>query len=82
MIVANLVKKFPFLFTTPEGSLMCSRQVPRSSDSLINCELHDSESSMVAFAAETLDLDRLKSGGLHEKHASATWNLGNISAFA
>jgi hypothetical protein len=24
----------------------------------------------------------LKSGGLHEKHAVATWNLGTISAFA
>jgi hypothetical protein len=23
----------------------------------------------------------LKSGGLHEKHAVATWNLGTISAF-
>jgi len=25
---------------------------------------------------------RFKSGGLHEKHLVATWNLGNISAFA
>jgi hypothetical protein len=24
----------------------------------------------------------LKAGGLHEKHAVATWNLGTISAFA
>jgi hypothetical protein len=24
----------------------------------------------------------LKSGGLHEKHAVATWNLGTISVFA
>jgi hypothetical protein len=24
----------------------------------------------------------LKLGGLHEKHAVATWNLGTISAFA
>jgi hypothetical protein len=24
----------------------------------------------------------LKSGGLHEKHAVATWNLGTVSAFA
>jgi hypothetical protein len=24
----------------------------------------------------------LKGGGLHEKHAVATWNLGTISAFA
>jgi hypothetical protein len=24
----------------------------------------------------------LKFGGLHEKHAVATWNLGTISAFA
>jgi hypothetical protein len=26
--------------------------------------------------------DEFKSGGLHEKHAVATWNLGTISAFA
>jgi len=25
---------------------------------------------------------KFKSGGLHEKHAVATWNLGTISAFA
>ena len=25
---------------------------------------------------------RIKSGGLHEKHVVATWNLGTISAFA
>jgi hypothetical protein len=24
----------------------------------------------------------LKLGGLHEKHAVATWNLGTVSAFA
>jgi len=25
--------------------------------------------------------DKFKSGGLHEKHVVATWNLGTISAF-
>jgi hypothetical protein len=29
-----------------------------------------------------LILMSLKSGGLHEEHAVATWNLGTISAFA
>jgi hypothetical protein len=28
------------------------------------------------------NFDELISGGLHEKHAAATWNLGTISAFA
>jgi hypothetical protein len=29
-----------------------------------------------------LNFDELKSGGLVEKHAVATWDLGTISAFA
>jgi hypothetical protein len=28
------------------------------------------------------NFDEFKSGGLHEKRAVATWNLGTISAFA
>jgi hypothetical protein len=28
------------------------------------------------------NFDEFKMGGLHEKHAVATWNLGTISAFA
>jgi hypothetical protein len=37
---------------------------------------------LVAFTAEGFDSDEFKSGGLHEKHAVATENLGNISAVA
>jgi hypothetical protein len=32
--------------------------------------------------ARERNFDEFKSGGLHEKHAVATWNLGTISAFA
>jgi hypothetical protein len=34
------------------------------------------------FTAEEFNFDEFKSGGLHEKHALATWNLGTIPAFA
>jgi hypothetical protein len=37
---------------------------------------------LVALTAMELNFDKFKSGGLHEKHAVATWNLGTISAFA
>jgi hypothetical protein len=37
---------------------------------------------LVALTAEERNFDKLKSGGLHEKHAVATWNSGTISAFA
>jgi hypothetical protein len=37
---------------------------------------------VVALSAEELNFDKFKSGGLHERHAVATWNLGTISAFA
>jgi hypothetical protein len=37
---------------------------------------------LVALSARKLNFDKFKSGGLHEKHAVATWNLGTISAFA
>jgi hypothetical protein len=33
-------------------------------------------------AQQGVILKSLKSRGLHEKHAVATWNLGTISAFA
>jgi hypothetical protein len=36
----------------------------------------------VALSAEELNFDKFKSGGLRERHAVATWNLGTISAFA
>jgi hypothetical protein len=29
-----------------------------------------------------VNFDEFKSGGLHERHAVAAWNLGTISAFA
>jgi hypothetical protein len=38
--------------------------------------------NIVAFRAEGFNFDEFKSGGLHEKHAVATGNLGTISAFA
>jgi hypothetical protein len=56
--------------------------VPLSFDLLINCELHDLESSMVVFIAEGRNFDEFKSGGLHEKHALASWNLGILATFA
>jgi hypothetical protein len=37
---------------------------------------------LMALAAMELNFDEFKSGGLHEKHAVTTWNLGTISAFA
>jgi hypothetical protein len=37
---------------------------------------------LVALTARELNFDEFKSGGLHEKHAVATWNMGTISAFA
>jgi hypothetical protein len=36
----------------------------------------------IILVALELNFDEFKSGGLHEKHAVATWNLGTISAFA
>jgi hypothetical protein len=36
----------------------------------------------VILTARERNFDEFKSGGLHEKHAVATWNLGTISAFA
>jgi hypothetical protein len=38
-------------------------------------------SNLVASTASGY-FDKFKSGGLHERHAVATWNLGTISAFA
>jgi hypothetical protein len=37
---------------------------------------------LAALTARELNFDESKSGGLHEKHGGATWNLGTISAFA
>jgi hypothetical protein len=37
---------------------------------------------LVIFTARERNFDEFKSGGLHEKHAVATWNLGTISALA
>jgi hypothetical protein len=37
---------------------------------------------LVALTAMELNFDEFKSGGLHENHAVATWNLGIISEFA
>jgi hypothetical protein len=37
---------------------------------------------LVALTTRELNFDAFKSGGLHEKHAVATWNLGTISEFA
>jgi hypothetical protein len=35
---------------------------------------------LVILTARERNFDEFKSGGLHEKHAVATWNLGTISA--
>ncbi|PNF29739.1 hypothetical protein B7P43_G11203 [Cryptotermes secundus] len=35
---------------------------------------------LVILTARDRNFDEFKSGGLHEKHAVATWNLGTISA--
>jgi hypothetical protein len=37
---------------------------------------------LVILAARERNFDKFKSGGLHEKHAVATSNLGTVSAFA
>jgi hypothetical protein len=36
----------------------------------------------VALTAMKINFDEFNSGGLHEKHAEATWYLGSISAYA
>jgi hypothetical protein len=38
--------------------------------------------SFIGLHSNRVNFDQFKSGGLHEKHAVATWNLGTISAFA
>jgi hypothetical protein len=37
---------------------------------------------LVALTPKELNFDDFKSGGLHEKRAVATWNLGTILTFA
>jgi hypothetical protein len=49
---------------------------------LINGALRDWRSNLVTFTVERFKFDEFQSGGLHEKYALATWNLGTISAFA
>jgi hypothetical protein len=36
----------------------------------------------VTFTAEKFNIEEFKSGGLHEKHAIATWGLRTIPGFA
>jgi hypothetical protein len=36
----------------------------------------------VAFTVDEFSFDDCKPEGLNQKHAVATWNLGNIAAFA
>jgi hypothetical protein len=36
----------------------------------------------VTFTVGGFNFGEFKSGGLHEKHAVATWDLGTISTFA
>jgi hypothetical protein len=55
------------------------RQGPRDFDFRFSIIL---KKKLVALPARELNFDEFKSGGLHEKHAVATWNLGTISAFA
>jgi hypothetical protein len=56
------------------------RQGPRNFDYKFSIILKNI--IIVALTARELNSDNFKSGGLHEKHAVATWNLGTISAFA
>jgi hypothetical protein len=48
---------------------------------LINLSIIYKTSNLAASTTGVM-LMNLKSGGLHEKHAVATWNLETISAFA
>jgi hypothetical protein len=56
------------------------RQGPRDFDFRFSIILK--KKIVVALPARELNSDEFKSGGLHEKHAVATWNLGTVSAFA
>lgn len=38
--------------------------------------------TFVGLTAMELNSDEFKSGGIHEKHAVATWCLGTVSVFA
>jgi hypothetical protein len=55
------------------------RQWPRDFDFKFSIIL---KKKLVALPAGELNFDKFKLGGLHEKHAVATWNLGTSSAFA
>jgi hypothetical protein len=37
--------------------------------------------NLLALTAKGVNFDEFKPGGLHEKHAVATWNLRTISTF-
>jgi hypothetical protein len=54
------------------------REGPRSFDLRISVCVYN----FGILTARDRNFDEFKSGGLHEKHAVATWNLGTISAFA
>jgi hypothetical protein len=47
----------------------------------INIDVQFGKVILVALTVKKLNFDDFKSGGLHEKHTVATWNLGTISAF-
>jgi hypothetical protein len=48
----------------------------------IDVEIYNSEKiNFVALTAMGLNPDEFKSGGLHVKHAVATWKLGTMSAW-
>jgi hypothetical protein len=40
------------------------------------------KNNLVGLTAKGRNFDEFQSGGPHEKHAVATWNLGTISAFS
>jgi hypothetical protein len=43
--------------------------------------MHNSEMKFEGLQSKRFNFDEFKPGGLHEKHAVATWKVGTISAF-
>jgi hypothetical protein len=60
----------------PSGSIKCWEILERVTASQGGLQLLGDSCS------KRFNIYELKPGGLHEKHAEATWNFGTISAFA
>jgi hypothetical protein len=50
------------------------------SELVLNCTIW--KNNLLTFTAKRVNFDEFKSGGLHEKRAAGTGNLGTISALA